>query len=84
MIRETIEYINDLGYHKTLDIVPQKNGLYLMAILYRGEVVNFERNCTEKRVQDLRKKILDNKIILAIKNRQIIIILEKIGKELNK
>ena len=68
MIREIIEYINDLGYYKTLDIVPQKNGLYFMAISYRGEVVSFERNCTEQRVQEFRKKILDHKIILAIKN----------------
>ena len=68
MIKEEIEYINDLGYHKTLEIVPQKNGLYAMAILYRGDIVNFERNCTEQRVQEFRKKILDHKIILAIKN----------------
>ena len=66
MIKETIEYINDLGYYKTLDIIPQKNGLYFMAILYRGEVVNYERNCTEKRVQDLRKKILTKKYICKI------------------
>ena len=65
MIRETIEYINDLGYYKTLDIVPQKNGLYFMAISYRGEVVSFERNCTEKRVQDFRKKILTKKYIIG-------------------
>ena len=69
MIKEKIEYINDLGYYKTLTIIPQKNGLYFMAISHRGEVMSFERNCTEERVQDFRKKILDNKIILAIKNR---------------
>ena len=69
MIKEKIEYINDLGYYKTLTIILQKDGLYFMAISYRGEVVSFERNCTEERVQDFRKKILDNKIMLAIKNR---------------
>ena len=71
MIRETIEYINDLGYHKTLDIVPQpkNNGLYFISISYHGEVVSFERNCTEERVKDFRKKILNNKKVLAIKNR---------------
>ena len=69
MIKETIEYINDLGYYKTLDIIPQKNGLYFMAISYHGDIVSFERNCTEQRVQEFRKKILDHKIILAIKNR---------------
>ena len=63
MIKETIKYINDLGYYKTLDIIPQKNGLYFMAISYRGEVVSFERNCTEKRVQDFRQKILTTKYI---------------------
>ena len=68
MIKETIKYINDLGYYKTLEIVLQKNGLYAMAILYRGDIVNFERNCTKQRVQEFRKKILDHKIILAIKN----------------
>ena len=66
MIKETIEYINDLGYYKTLDIIPQTNGLYFMAISYRGEVVNYERNCTEKRVQDFRKKILTKKYICKI------------------
>ena len=71
MIKEEIEYINDLGYHKTLTIIPQpeNNGLYFMAISYHGDVVSFERNCTEQRVQEFRKKILDHKIILAIKNR---------------
>ena len=69
MIKEKIEYINDLGYYKTLTIILQKDGLYFMAISYRGEVVSFERNCTEERVQNFRKKILDNKIMLAIKNR---------------
>ena len=68
MIKETIEYINDLGYYKTLDIVQQKNGLYFMAISYRGDITSFERNCTKQRVQEFRKKILDHKIILAIKN----------------
>lgn len=70
MIKEKIEYINDLGYHKTLTIIPQleNNGLYFMAISYRGDIVSFERNCTEQRVQEFRKKILDHKIILAIKN----------------
>ena len=78
MIKEEIEYINDLGYHKTLTIIPQpqNNGLYFMAISYRGDIVSFERNCTEQRVQEFRKKILDHKIILAIKKIQIIIILE--------
>ena len=70
MIKEEIEYINDLGYHKTLTIIPQpkNNRLYFMAISYNGDVVVFERNCTEQRVQEFRKKILDYKIILAIKN----------------
>ena len=67
--KEEIHYINDLGYYKTLDIILQQNGLYFMAISYRGEVISFERNCTEKRVKDFRKKILNNKKILAIKNR---------------
>ena len=69
MIRETIQYINHLGCYKTLDIIPQPDGLYFMAISYHGDVVSFERNCTEQRVQEFRKKILDHKIILAIKNR---------------
>ena len=70
MIKEQIEYINDLGYHKTLTIIPQQNnGLYFMAISYRGDIVSFE-NCTKQRVQEFRKKILDHKIILAIKNYQ--------------
>ena len=70
MIKEEIEYMNDLGYHKTLTIIPQphKEGLYFMSIKYRGEIVSCERNCTEQRVQEFRKKILDHKIILAIKN----------------
>ena len=46
---------------------PQNNELYFMAISYRGDIVSFERNCTEQRVQEFRKKILDHKIILAIK-----------------
>ena len=69
MIKEKIEYINDLGYYKTLTIISQKDGLYFMSISYHGEVVSFERNCTEERVKDFRKKILNNKKILAIKNR---------------
>ena len=69
MIKEKIEYINDLGYYKTLTIIPQKDGLYFMSISYRGEVVSFERNCTEERVQDFRKKILNHKKVLAIKNK---------------
>ena len=69
MIKEKIEYINDLGYYKTLTIISQKDGLYFMSISYRGEVVSFERNCTEERVKDFRKKILNNKKVLAIKNR---------------
>lgn len=70
MIKEEIEYINDLGYRKTLTIIPQKNELYFMAISYRGDVVSFESDCTKQRVQEFRKKILDHKIILAIKNYQ--------------
>ena len=77
MIKEEIEYINNLGYYKTLTIISQKDGLYFMSISYRGEVVSFERNCTEERVKDFRKKILNNKKMLAIKNRQVIIILER-------
>ena len=69
MIKDEIEYINDLGYHKTLTIIPQKDGLYFMSISYRGEVVSFERNCTEERVQKFRKKILNHKKVLAIKNK---------------
>ena len=70
MIKEEIEYINDLGHHKTLTIIPQpqNNGLYFMAISYNGDIVSFEINCIEQRVQEFRKKILDHKIILAIKN----------------
>ena len=82
MIKEEIEYINDLGYHKTLTIIPQKDGLYFMAISYHGDVVSFEGNCTKQRVQEFRKKILDHKIILAIKNYQWYNIYRKIGKEL--
>ena len=63
MIKEKIEYINDLGYYKTLTIISQKDGLYFISISYRGEVVGFERNCTEERVKDFRKKILNNKKI---------------------
>lgn len=65
MIREKIQYINHLGYYKTLDIIPQQNGLYFMAISYRGEVISFEQNCTEKRVKDFRNKILNAYQIVA-------------------
>lgn len=65
MVRETIQYINHLGYYKTLDIIPQQNGLYFMAISYRGEVISFERNCTEKRVKDFKEKILNTYQIVA-------------------
>lgn len=65
MVRETIRYINNLGYYKTLDIIPQKNGLYFIAISYRGEVISFERNCTEKRVKDFKEKILKTYQIVA-------------------
>lgn len=74
MINEHIEYINKLGKHKILEIMKQNNGLYFMAILYRGEVISFEKNCTKQRVQEFRKKILNNEKILAIKNKQSIII----------
>ena len=57
-MREKIQYINHLGYYKTLDIIQQPDGLYFMAISYRGDVVSFERNCTEKRVKDFKKKII--------------------------
>ena len=70
MIKEKIEYINDLGYYKTLTIISQKDGLYFISISYRGEVVSFESDCTKQRVQEFRKKTLDYKIILAIKNYQ--------------
>ena len=65
MVKETIQYINNLGYYKTLDIIPQQNGLYFMSISYRGEVISFERNCTEKRVKDFRNKILNAYQIVA-------------------
>lgn len=68
MINEHIEYINKLGKYKTLEIMKQNNGLYFMAIIYRGEIISFEKNCTKQRVQEFRKKILDNEKILAIKN----------------
>lgn len=68
MINECIEYINKLGKHKILEIMKQNNGLYFMAISYNGEIINFEKNCTKQRVQEFRKKILDNEKILAIKN----------------
>ena len=67
MIKEEIQYINDLDYHKTLTIIPQKDGLYFMAISYRGDVVSFERNCTEQRIQEFRKKILNRKKYLQLK-----------------
>ena len=65
MVKETIQYINNLGYYKTLDIILQQNGLYFMSISYRGEVISFERNCTEKRVKDFRNKILNAYQIVA-------------------
>ena len=68
MINEHIEYVNKLGKYKILEIMKQNNGLYFMAILYRGEIISFEKNCTKQRVQEFRKKILDNEKILAIKN----------------
>ena len=68
MIRETIQYVNHLGYYKTLDIIQQQNELYFMAISYRGEVISFERNCTEKRVKDFKEKILNSYQIINIKN----------------
>ena len=74
MINEHIEYVNKLGKNKILEIMKQNNGLYFMAILYRGEIISFEKNCTKQRVQEFRKKILDNEKILAIKNEQSIII----------
>lgn len=74
MINEHIEYVNKLGKNKILEIMKQNNGLYFMAILYRGEIISFEKNCTKQRVQEFRKKILDNEKILAIKNKQSIII----------
>ena len=74
MINEYIEYVNKLGKNKILEIMKQNNGLYFMAILYRGEIISFEKNCTKQRVQEFRKKILDNEKILAIKNKQSIII----------
>ena len=70
MVKETIQYINHLGYYKTLDIIPQKNGLYFMTISYHGDVVSFERNCTEKRVKDFRKKILNTYQIISIFSRR--------------
>lgn len=74
MINECIEYTNKLGKNKVLEIMKQNNGLYFMAISYRGEIISFEKNCTKQRVQEFRKKILDNEKILAIKNEQSIII----------
>ena len=68
MINEHIEYVNKLGKNKILEIMKQNNGLYFMAILYRGEIISFEKNCTKQRVQEFRKKILDKEKILAIKN----------------
>ena len=74
MVNEHIEYINKLGKNKILEIMKQNNGLYFMAILYRGEIISFEKNCTKQRVQEFRKNILDNEKILAIKNEQSIIV----------
>ena len=74
MINEHIEYVNKLGKNKILEIMKQNNGLYFMAILYRGEIISFEKNCTKQRIQEFRTKILDNEKILAIKNEQSIII----------
>lgn len=68
MVREKIQYINHLGYYKTLDIIPQQNKLYFMTISYRGEVISFERNCTEKRVKDFKEKIFKIYQIIDIKN----------------
>ena len=68
MINEYIEYVNKLGKNKILEIMKQNNGLYFMAILYRGEIISFEKNCTKQMVQEFRKKIRDNEKILAIKN----------------
>ena len=68
MVRETIQYINNSGYYKTLDIILQQNRLYFMTISYRGEVISFERNCTEKRVKDFKKKIINSYKIINIKN----------------
>lgn len=68
MLREKIQYINHLGYYKILDIIPQENKLYFMTISYRGEVISFERNCTEKRVKDFKEKILNTYQIISIKN----------------
>lgn len=67
MVRETIQYINHSGYCKKLDIIPQ-NESYFIAISYRGEVISFERNCTEKRVKDFKEKILNSYQIINIKN----------------
>ena len=71
MINERIEYINKLGKHKILEIMKQNNGLYFMAILYRGEVISFERNCTKQRVEEFRKKI--NKTKKASKSSPLFI-----------
>ena len=60
MVIERIEYINDLGLYKIFSILKQKNGLYSMAISWRGEPTNFERNCTEERVKCVRNKILNH------------------------
>ena len=69
MINEHIEYINKLGEYKILEIMKQNNGLYFMAILHRGEVISFEKNCTKQRVQEFRNKILNNEKILALDRR---------------
>lgn len=65
MIKEYIKYVNKLGKTKILEIIKQNNGLYFMAISYRGEIISFERDCTKQRVQEFRKKILDNEKVLA-------------------
>ena len=74
MINEYIEYTNKLGKTKILEIMKQNNGLYFMAISYNGEIISFEKNCTKQRVQEFRKKILNNEKVLAIKNKYSIII----------
>ena len=74
MINEHIEYVKKLGKNKILESMKQNNGLSFMAIVQRGEIISFEKNCTKQRVQEFRKKILDNEKILAIKNEQSIII----------
>lgn len=69
MINEQIQYINKLGHYNILDIIPQKDGSYFMAITYNNEVASFECHCTEQTVRYFRKKILENNEIIVIKNR---------------